>query len=85
MIEQLILNDGTEVAGHLIEADSRLFVYLNDITLAEAFELFNDPEKTKKIKAVRYGVEQTVKGYKHLSAVSEENNGQMISAMLRKG
>ena len=81
----LTLNDGTELNGHLVETDSRLFVYVYDLTLAEVFELLNDPEKTKKIKAVRYGAEQVVRGYKHLSSVSEESNGQMISAMLKKG
>ena len=84
MEEKLTLNDGTELTGHLVENDSRLFVYVYDLTLAEVFELLNDPEKTKKIKAVRYGAEQTVRGYKHLCSVSEENN-QMISAMLKKG
>lgn len=84
MEEKLTLNDGTELTGHLVENDSRLFVYVFDLTLAEVFELLNDPDKTKKIKAVRYGAEQVVKGYKHLCSVSEENS-HMISAMLKKG
>ena len=82
---KLILNDGTELVGHMIETDSRLFVYLYEITLGEAFELLNDPEKTKVIKGEQYGVKQTIRGYKHLCSVSEEMGGQMISGSLKKG
>lgn len=85
MDEKLTLNDGTELVGHMIETDSRLFVYLYEITLAAAFELLNDPEKTKVIKSERYGEKQTVRGYKHLCSVSEEMGGQMISGSLKKG
>lgn len=85
MDEKLILNDGTELTGHMIETDSRLFVYLYEITMADAFALLNDPEKTKVIKGERYGEKQTVRGYKHLCSVSEEMGGQMISGSLKKG
>ena len=43
MDEKLTLNDGTELTGHMVETDSRLFLYLYGITLTEAFELLNDP------------------------------------------
>lgn len=83
MDEKLTLNDGTEMTGHLLESGSRLFVYVYELTLAEAFEVLNDPERTKKIVAEQYGVKATVRGYKHLVAISEESGG-MISASLRK-
>ena len=84
MDEKLTLNDGTELTGHAIEANERLFVYIWGKTLAEVFELLNDPEKTKKITANRYGETQTIRGYKHLCSVSEETGG-MIAASLKKG
>ena len=85
MDEKLTLNDGTELTGHMVETDSRLFVYLYGITMTEAFELLNDPEKTKVIKGEQYGVKQTIRGYKHLCSVSEEMGGQMINGSLKKG
>lgn len=83
MEEKLTLNDGTELQGHVIETDIRLFVYVWGKTLTEAFELLNDPEKTKKIVAERYGETQTVRGYKRLMSISDEGSG-MISASLKK-
>lgn len=83
MDETLTLNDGTELTGHLLETENRLFVYVWGKTLAEAFELLIDPERTKKIVATRYGETQTVKGYKHLVSISEETGG-MIAGSLKK-
>ena len=83
MDEKLTLNDGTELTGHLLETETRLFVYVWELSLAEAFELLNDPEKTKKIIADRYGETKTVKGYKHLMSISEETGG-MIAGSLKK-
>lgn len=83
MDEKLTLNDGTELVGHLLETDGRLFVYVYELTLAEAFEVLDNPEKTKKIVAEQYMSKVTVRGYKHLVAISEEPGG-MISASLRK-
>lgn len=82
MDEKLILNNGTELTGHLIESD-RLFLYLYDITLAEAFRLLDKPANTRVITWERYGNTGTVEGYKHLKSISEETGG-MISASLVK-
>lgn len=83
MDETLTLNDGTVLVGHLLETETRLFVYVWEKTLAEAFELLIDPERTKKIVADRYGVKETVRGYKHLMSISEEAGG-MIAGSLKK-
>ena len=83
MDETLTLNDGTVLKGHLLETESRLFVYVWEKTLTEMFELMNDPEKTKKIMAERYGEKTTVRGYKHLVSISEETGG-MIAGSLKK-
>ena len=83
MDEKLILKDGTELHGHQIETEIRLFLYVFDKTMAEVFELLNDPEKTKTITWNRYGETGKVTGYKRLMSISDENN--MICASLKKG
>ena len=82
MDEKLILNNGTELEGHLLEAD-RLFLYLSNISMADAFALLNKPANTKVITWERYGNTGTVEGYKHLKSISEEADG-IISASLTK-
>ena len=84
MDEILTLNDGTEIDGYGIEANGRLFLYMREISLKEAFDLLIEPEKTEEIRGVRYGQEMTFAGYDHLCAISEETGG-MISASLKKG
>ena len=83
MEEKLTLNDGTELAGHAIEAGGRLYVYLDDSTLAEAFTALIDPDRTRRITADRYGEETNYIGYTHLKAVSEES-GTAVNAVLAK-
>ena len=83
MDEKLILNDGTELKGHQIETETRLFLYMFDITLEAAFDLLKDPEKTKVIKWARYGQTGTVRGYKKLMSISIET-GDMSAASLKK-
>ena len=82
MNEVLILNDGTELAGHLLESGEKLYLYVTGVTLREAFELLDDPEKTKAIRAERYGAQSEYKGYKHLFCIREE--ADQVSAGLRK-
>lgn len=82
MNEKLTLNDGTEIAGYLIETAGVLLLYMNEITFEEAFELLNNSENVKKIKAERYGTTQTIRGYKELYTLSKEPG--FISAGLRK-
>lgn len=79
----LTFNNGTEVQGHQLETETRLFVYLFGVTLEEAFDLLIVPDNTKVIKWERYGQIGTVRGYKTLMSVSVEQGG-MISASLKK-
>lgn len=83
MEENLILNNGTELAGHLLETETRLFVYVYGTTLGALFPLLNDPEVTEKIEWNRYGTTGTVSGYRKLKSISDEGNG-LISASLVK-
>ena len=51
MEETLKLNDGTKLGGHALLSDGTLWIYLDSSTLADAFPLLNDPEKTKRIRS----------------------------------
>lgn len=83
MNEKMVFNNGTEVKGHLLETETRLFLYIYGLTFDEVYQLVKDPENTKIIKAEYLDSKITVKGYRKLMSVSEELNG-MISASLRK-
>lgn len=80
----ITLNDGTVLTGHMNENAGQLFIYLREITMAESFELLNDPEKTRIIKADLRGEKSTARGYTHLRAISEEMGGDMICAAMIK-
>jgi hypothetical protein len=82
----LILNDGTILTpAHAIPAGGVLWVYIDgDMTLAEAFELLNDPEKTGTIEANEYGSVTTYEGYTDLYCITREDNGR-INAGLKMG
>ena len=82
-MDKVILNNGDELNGHVLETETRLFVYLFGISLTEAFELLNNPENTKMIKWERYGTKGTIKGYKRLMSISVEQDN-MICASLKK-
>lgn len=81
-MEKLILNNGDELQGHLLESNGRLFLYMHGITLAEAFGLLIEPENMKVITEVRYGQKTKVRGYTRLYSISDENG--MICAALKK-
>jgi len=85
MEQLLILNDGTRLfPAHAIQAGNTLWVYLDgEITLAAAFELLNDPDKTLKITANEYGQVSVYEGYTDLYCISRETTGQ-VNAGLKK-
>ena len=83
-METLTLNDGTQIRGHYIETETRLFLYCFEITLAESVQLLNDPEKTKVIRMERYGETSEVRGYKHLYSVSEDRLKKLLNSMMEK-
>lgn len=82
MDEKLILNDGTELTGHLIETETRLFLYIYNLSLEEVFDLLKVVDNTKVIKWEQYGNRGTVRGYKKLMSISVEQD--LISASLKK-
>lgn len=83
MNEKLTLCDGTEITGHFRETLGGLYVYTFGESLADMFALLIDPEKTKTIKSEENGEKKTVRGYKHLRAISEEIGG-MVCTVLTK-
>ena len=72
--ETLILNDGTVVAGHILENGDGLtiFVYLDGLSLAEGFSLFSAQGRTKHITAYNHGATHEYDGFTHLSSISDE-------------
>ena len=86
MMETLTLNDGTILeSSHAIENNDMLFIYVeNGSTLSDVFEIFIDPEKTKKITFTQIdGAKITWRGYKRLMDVRDEEHG-LITAMMKK-
>lgn len=84
MQEKLTLNDGTELAGHVIEDGMNLFVYLDNNTILAAFPILSDPEKTENIVAFRNGQTTEYTGYTHLKSISEENGGRVSAVLLKE-
>ena len=81
-MEKLILNDGTELPAHAILASSILWVYLDgSITLAEAFELLINPEKTERIVAEYYGDTTVYEGYTDLFCIRREADGSINAGL----
>ena len=78
-----LVGAGTELVGHGIEFNGQLFLYIREMGLADVFQEMIDPEKTKKITGMQLGTKTVIRGYKHLYAVTEEND-EMVSAALRK-
>jgi hypothetical protein len=83
MQETLTMNDGTILAGHAFESDGRLYAYLDDSTMSDAFTIMNDPQKTIRIAANRYGEIAVYEGYNRLRSISLEDNNT-ISVVLKK-
>lgn len=82
-MEKLILNDGTEISGHLITVGDAVVLYMRDFGFQAAFNALVDPNNVKSIKWERNGEKGTVKGFKHLYTLTEEND-TLTTAGLRK-
>ncbi len=85
MEKKLILADGTEIVNaHVLEAGGNAicFYIRNGMTIAEAFALMVDPEKTRMIRAVRNGEETAYTGYMDLRSIQKDE--RQISGSLWK-
>lgn len=73
-MEILILNDGTEVNGTILESGDMqtIFVYLDSMSIVDGVMLFSDEEKTAKITAMNHGAEHIYEGYTKLWSASHE-------------
>lgn len=84
MDEWMKLNDGTQMAGHAVEFNGQLFLYVRgEMGLADVFQALVNPESTKKITGERMGIKTVYRGYKKLTAVRDEGGG-LITAVLSK-
>ena len=84
MDEWMTLNDGTQMAGHAVEFNGQLFLYVRgEMGLADVFQALIDPESTKNITGERMGIKTVYKGYRKLTAVKDEGCG-LITAVLSK-
>lgn len=81
--QRLILNDGVEIenagAGY---ADGFLWCYLPGYSVIQAFPLFSDSEKTKKIIFEYGGMTDVYDGFTIINAIIQGENETKIS--LRK-
>lgn len=79
----LRFNDGTEAAGHVLEANGSLFLYIDQGTIAEWYPVLSDAEKTRKILVIQFGETTKYTKWTHLFCMREEVGG-MLSAGLKK-
>lgn len=84
-MEILILNDGTEVNGHILDNgdDLTIFVYLDGMSIVEGVMIFSDSEKTARITAMNHGAETVYEGYTELWAANHEFGN--CNLVMRKG
>ena len=84
-MEVLILNDGTNVNGHIIDSGDgqTIFVYLDNMSVIAGVMLFSDAEKTAKITAMNHGVEHIYEGFTEIWSASHEFGN--CNLVMRKG
>lgn len=73
-METLTFVDGTVVNGHILENGdgSRIFVYLDGMSLLDGVTLFSNAENVATIVAMNHGVETTYEGYTQIIAANIE-------------
>lgn len=73
-MEQIILIDGTVLDGHIIDnGDGQvIFVYLNNMSIVDGFNIFSNKERIKKIIASSHGEEFVYNRYTELFSISHE-------------
>ena len=73
-MQQLILNDGTVLDGHIIDNGDGMiiFVYLNNMSMDAGFAIMKDSAKTSKIRAISFGHEYIYTGYTNIKSISSE-------------
>ena len=85
MVENLVLNDGTQLMNASAIDSGDLFLYINGHNLRKVFGWLIDPEKTAEIRYIMCDATvQTFSGFTKLIAVRDEGGG-LVTAVLRKG
>lgn len=83
--EWIRLADRTRVNdAYVVKLDeANIAIYAGSIsTVAEAWQKFGDPEKTKKMHSEQYGEKADWIGFTTVTAIQENNNG--VSVCLRR-
>lgn len=85
MDETVRLNDGTVLhPASAMLSDLNLWIYIDqEMTLAEAFALLNNPAKTAVIASDSFDTPGMVAGYTELFSIRKEMSGT-VTAGLRK-
>ena len=84
-METLTFNDGTVLAGTILEDGRGLYIniYLEGLSLAEGFIILNNPQLTCRIVANNRENEHIYEGYTELGGINNEFGN--CNALLRKG
>ena len=80
---QTVTIAGNEYPGHCILTDTRLFVYLDSMSLMDGYAVVSPPHALDSITEKSYGRETTYTGYTEISAISGEYGNCNI--VLKKG
>lgn len=80
---QTVTIAGNEYSGHCILTDTRLFVYLDKMSIADGFAIISAPHALDTIIEKSYGRETTYTGYTELAAISAEYGN--CNLVLKKG
>lgn len=78
-MQKLTLNDGTVIVpARVILSAGTLWFYIDKpMTLAEAFALMDDPDKTRRIQADNDGEIINYVGYTNLFCIRKEDDNQV--------
>lgn len=75
---KIILSDGTEIKGSCSQEGTELVCILHCIDLVYATQLFDDPEKTKRIIFCHDGMREAFEGFKAISSLETLKNAIQI-------
>ena len=81
--EKIILNDGTEYNGSLMESSGTLWLFLEPGQMASYFDKLNDPVNTIRITHINWGTATVYAGYNHLYWIKEEPNKNITAGFVK--
>lgn len=82
-MKTLTFNDGTTVHGYGNEEDGKLYVYIHEKTMQEAFDILINPEMTVHMVSTLPDGEVEFEGYTHLKNITEEDISFVSATMIQ--